>query len=174
VLDRQLDALNDAGCVKIFTDQGVSGVRAVRPGLTEALAYLRPGDRLAVTSLDRLGRRTTDLLALVEDLDARGIGLNVLSLGMDTSTPGGRLILTVLAALSQMERDLLAERTKEGLEAARARGRVGGRPAALTPEQVAHVREQVAAGKPQAEVARILGVSARTVRRAVAGQRAYA
>ncbi|MDP3953190.1 recombinase family protein [Microbacterium sp.] len=165
VIDRQLDALAEAGCSKIFTDHGVSGTRATRPGLADALGYLRPGDTLVVQSLDRLGRRTADLLQLVESLEGRGVAFRILNLGLDTATPSGRLVLVVMAALAEMEREVLAERVRDGLAAARARGRRGGRPASLTAEQVEHLCVLAEGGHSAAAIARILGTSDRTVRR---------
>lgn len=167
VLDRQLDALAEVGCDRVFEDHGVSGTRASRPGLDACLNFLRPGDTLVIQSLDRLGRRTGELLRLVDELAARGVSLRILSLGIDTSTPAGQMVLSVMAALAQMERDILVERTKQGIEAARARGRVGGRPRSLTEEQT-----QVAAGwrdtgRSWTEIARLLGTSERTARRRV-------
>lgn len=167
---RQVTELRQAGCDEVFVDTA-SGTRAVtdRKALSDLLSRLRPGDRLMVTELSRLGRRTADLLALVEDLDAQGVGLVIGNLGVDTSTPGGRLVLTVMAAVAQAERDLLSERTRSGLAEAKRQGRVGGRPRALTDAQVDLVRSQVAAGQSYAEVARLLRVSERTVRRYVRG-----
>ena len=168
VLDRQVDALTAAGCGRVFRDHGISGaVSASRPGLDECLAYLRAGDTLVVAELSRLGRNTRNLLNLVEQLDERGVSLRILNLGLDTSTPTGRLILTILAAVSAMERDLLIERTLDGLAAARARGRRGGRPRALSDEQVALVREWHADGRSQVAIARLLSTSPRTVARAL-------
>lgn len=133
------------------------------------LDHARPGDRIVIAELSRAGRRTRDLLAWVEDLDARGVGLVILNLGVDTATPGGRLVLTIMAALAEMERALLVERTKDGLAAARRRGRAGGRPRALTDEQVALARHLVASGHSLAETTRLLGgvCSERTIRRVV-------
>jgi DNA invertase Pin-like site-specific DNA recombinase len=129
-LHLQQDALSQAGCGRIFTDT-ISGAKAERPGLAAALSYLREGDVLAVWRLDRLGRSLQDLLALVTTLERRGIGLKSLQEHMDTTTPGGRLILHVFAALAEFERALIRERTQAGLNAARARGRHGGRPRKL-------------------------------------------
>lgn len=168
LVDRQIDALRDAGCQRIFIDHGVTGVRMDRPELQAALAWMRPGDVLTIVSLDRLGRNVRGVLELVDDLERRGMGLRVLQLGLDTSTPSGRLVLTVLLAVAQLERDHLAERTRDGLAAARRRGRVGGRPRALTQAQVRAVRAMRDDGASLEECAAAFGVSARTVSRATA------
>jgi DNA invertase Pin-like site-specific DNA recombinase len=167
VLDRQIDALREVGCARVFEDQGVSGIRAQRPGLDACLGYLRHGDTLVVQSLDRLGRRTSELLRLVETLAERGVSLRILNLGIDTGTPAGQLVLTIMAALAQMEREVLAERTRDGLAAARARGRVGGRRPSLTEEQVGLARQLHRDGESAMSIARLLRVSDRTVRRVV-------
>jgi DNA invertase Pin-like site-specific DNA recombinase len=130
-LDLQLDALTTAGCEKIFTDK-MSGVNA-RPGLDEALAFLRSGDVLVVWKLDRLGRRTVQLLQLIEALKARGIGFKSLSNAIDTTTPEGMFIYRISSSFAELERDLARERTMAGLQA--ARGRKGGRRPRLTPDQ---------------------------------------
>ena len=127
----QTDALNGAGCEKIFTDQA-SGAGDARPGLAAALAFLRPGDVLAVWKLDRLGRSLPHLIATVKALDAQGTGFRSLTEAIDTTTPGGRLIFHIFGALGQFERDLLVERTRAGLAAAAARGRKGGRKPVLS------------------------------------------
>lgn len=167
-LERQRDALRAAGCVRLFVDDGVSGAQRDRPGLDELLAYAREGDVIVVQALDRLGRSTRNLLELVDSLTAGSIGLQILNLGVDTRTPAGQLVLTVMAALSQMERDQLRERTLDGLAAARARGRIGGRPPALSKEQIVAARRMKEAEESVASIARVLGVSERTVRRVVA------
>jgi DNA invertase Pin-like site-specific DNA recombinase len=132
-LDLQLDALTAAGCEKIFTDK-MSGANA-RPGLDEALSFLRPGDLLVVWKLDRLGRRTVQLLQLIEALNARGIGFKSLSNAIDTTTPEGMFIYRISSSFAELERHLARERTMAGLQAARARGRKGGRRPRLTPDQ---------------------------------------
>jgi DNA invertase Pin-like site-specific DNA recombinase len=130
-LDLQRDALTQAGCGRIFTDTA-GGAKAERPGLAQALNYLREGDVLAVWKLDRLGRSLKDLLEIVTALEQRGIGFKSLQESMDTTTPGGKLIFQVFASLAEFERGAIRERTHAGLTAARARGRNGGRPRKLS------------------------------------------
>ena len=129
-LSLQLDALGDAGCEKIYEDR-ISGAKADRPGLQEALTYLRKGDTLVVWRLDRLGRSLKHLIETVNDLEEREIGFQSLQEAIDTITSSGRLIFHIFGALAEFERNLIQERTHAGLEAARARGRKGGRPKAL-------------------------------------------
>jgi DNA invertase Pin-like site-specific DNA recombinase len=121
----QRDALAAAGCTKMFEDRA-SGARADRPGLGQALAFLREGDVLVVWKLDRLGRSLVHLVETVGSLAARGVGFRSLTEAIDTTTPGGRLVFHLFAALGQFERDLIRERTRAGLAAAAARGRRGG------------------------------------------------
>mgnify|MGYP001626276637 CR=1 FL=1 len=120
----QTDALQKAGCERIFTDTA-SGAKTDRPGLAEALAYLREMDVLVVWRLDRLGRSLAHLIETIGALEARGVGFRSLTENIDTTTPGGRLIFHVFGALGQFERDLIRERTRAGLSAAAARGRKG-------------------------------------------------
>src|SRR4051812_7251313 len=138
-LDLQLDALTNAGCTKTFTDT-VSGGTAERPGLAEAFSHLRDGDTLVVWRLDRLGRSLTHLIDAVTTLSGRGVGFRSLQEQIDTTTSGGKLIFHVFGALAEFERDIIRERTKAGLSAARARGRTGGRSRVLTPTEVSHLR----------------------------------
>ena len=126
-LDRQLDALEKAGCERIFNEK-MTGTKSARPELQMMLMTLRSGDTLVVESFSRLSRSTKDLLEMVERLTKMGVHLISLKEDLDTNTATGKMMLTVMSALSQFERDLIAERTKEGLKAARARGRCGGRP----------------------------------------------
>jgi DNA invertase Pin-like site-specific DNA recombinase len=126
-LDLQKDALKSHGCEKIFTDT-ISGTKFNRPGLEEALSYIREGDTLVVWKLDRLGRSLQDLIKIINDLQKRGIGFRSLQENMDTTTSGGKLIFHIFGALAEFERDIIRERTTAGLRAARARGRLGGRP----------------------------------------------
>jgi DNA invertase Pin-like site-specific DNA recombinase len=129
-LDLQLDALTKAGCDKVYTETA-SGAKAERQVLEEVLGYLRPGDTLVVWRLDRLGRSLRHLIEVVAQLAERGIGFKSLTEQIDTTTPGGKLIFHVFGALAEFERDLIRERTHAGLAAARARGRLGGRPRKL-------------------------------------------
>lgn len=140
-LTRQIDELSAAGCDQIVTEKASGKHGASRPEweqlIDPANGRLRTGDRLTVVELSRLGRSTTQLTTLLRDFKDRGIGLRILNLGIDTSTPAGELIFTIIAAVAQMERDLIAERTKSALDAKRRRGeRVGGRKPSHTPEQV--------------------------------------
>ena len=135
-LDLQQDALTQAGCSRVFTDT-ISGAKAERPGLAAALSYLRAGDVLAVWKLDRLGRSLKDLIEIMTTLEERGIGFKSVQECMDTTTPGGKLIFHVMAALAEFERGIIRERTQAGLKAARARGRQGGRPRKLHPKGAA-------------------------------------
>ncbi len=129
ILDLQLDALFKAGCStdKTYTDK-ISSSKAERPNLEKALDQLRVGDTLVVWRLDRLGRSLQELITLVDGIHAKGAGFKSLTENMDTTTPGGKLVFHFFAALAEFERDIIRERTKAGLQAARARGRKGGRP----------------------------------------------
>jgi DNA invertase Pin-like site-specific DNA recombinase len=129
-LDLQKDALTQAGCVKILEDYQ-SGAKAVRPGLKSALEYAREGDTMVVWRLDRLSRSLKDLIEMVNQLESRGVGLKSLHESLDTSSSSGKLIFHIFGALAEFERNLIRERTQAGLQAARARGRKGGRPKAL-------------------------------------------
>src|SRR6266851_7683114 len=130
-LNLQKDALEKIGCNKIFTDTA-SGAIPERPGLTEALAYVREGDSLVVWKLDRLGRSLKHLIDTITELNNRKIGFMSITENIDTTTSGGKLIFHIFGALAEFERDIIRERTQAGLQAARARGRLGGRPKALT------------------------------------------
>jgi DNA invertase Pin-like site-specific DNA recombinase len=172
-LDAQLDALCAAGCVRVFTDCA-SGVRAQRPALAELCGVLLAGDVLVVTKLDRLGRDALHLTETVTDLARRGIGFRSLAEQLDTTSPAGKLIFGVFASLAQFERDRISERTKDGLAAARARGRVGGRPAVMTPDKLATARMLLAENRTVTEIAGILGVSRGTLYRHLAADGATA
>src|SRR5213080_637709 len=139
-LNLQKDALKKLGCNKIFTDTA-SGAKAERKGLEEALEYVREGDTLVVWRLDRLGRSLKHLIETITELNNRKIGFKSIQESIDTTTSGGKLIFHVFGALAEFERDIIRERTQAGLAAARARGRMGGRPKKLgTPTKVAMAR----------------------------------
>jgi DNA invertase Pin-like site-specific DNA recombinase len=133
-LDLQKDALTRAGCEKILEDHQ-SGAKAERPGLKSVLQYAREGDTLVVWRLDRLSRSLKDLIEMVSQLESRGIGLKSLHESLDTSSSSGKLIFHIFGALAEFERNLIRERTQAGLQAARARGRKGGRPKALNADK---------------------------------------
>ena len=169
-LDLQLDALTKDGCEKIFTETA-SGAKSERPLLQEALAYARPGDTLVVWRLDRLGRSLPHLIETVTALRERGVGFRSLTEQIDTTTPGGKLIFHVFGALAEFERDLTRERTHAGLAAARARGRVGGRPRKLDAKKLALARRLYADGETDiATICQTLGISRATLYRALKGE----
>lgn len=159
----QHDALTAAGCEKIYEDR-ISGARAERPGLALAMEVARAGDTLIVWRLDRLGRSLKDLIAFAEQLEQRKVGLKSLKEALDTTSSGGRLIFHMFGALAEFERDLIRERTRAGLSAARARGRLGGRPKLLTPEK-RKLAVQLYRAKEHsiAEICRLMGISKPTL-----------
>lgn len=158
-LDLQYDALNKAECFRTFTDT-MSGAKAERLGLSEALNYLREGDTLVVWRLDRLGRSLKDLLELVNVLQSQGIGFCSLQENIDTTTSGGKLIFHIFASLAEFERSIIRERTLAGLNAARARGRKGGRPASLDSSQLQLVRQMYAdLKKSPKEICEVFNIS---------------
>ena len=143
VLDRQLDALHAAGCERVFQDTA-SGAAAERPGLAACLDHLRRNDVLVVLDLDRLGRLAHDLIALIDGLGKGGIGFKAINSPMDTTTPAGRAFLQIQAAFAEMERNLIRQRVKEGIVAARARGRKGGRPRIMTVDKLRYAQHLMA------------------------------
>ena len=163
-LDLQTEALQAAGCARIFDDT-ISGTKRERPGLERALEHLRAGDTLVVWKLDRLGRSVKDLVELVGELEARGVHFQSTTDAIDTSTPAGRFFFHVMASLAQMERELLVERTRAGLEVARSQGRVGGRKRAMTESKLEAARKLLAGGVAPREVAANLGISVPTLYR---------
>ena len=167
-LDLQKDALEKIGCIKIFSDV-VSGAKAERTGLHEALEYVREGDTLVVWKLDRAGRSLTHLIELLKDLKERGIEFVSLTEQIDTTTPGGNLIFHMMGALAEFERDLIRERTNAGLAAARARGRRGERPRKLkTNGKVALARQMfIDQSHSIPEICTTLGISRATLYRYV-------
>ena len=161
-LNLQQDALQAAGCERLFTDV-VSGARVERPGLTEALTECRPGDTLVVWKLDRLGRSLPHLVETVGALATRGVGFHSLQEHIDTTTSGGKLIFHIFASLAEFERDLIRERTNAGLAAARARGRTGGRPKGIDPKKKkAALALKKEAGHSVREICEIVGISRNT------------
>jgi DNA invertase Pin-like site-specific DNA recombinase len=163
-LELQRKALLDAGCERIFDDK-LSGSRSDRPGLAQALEFLRDGDTLVVWKLDRLGRSVKHLVELVEVLREYGVQFRSLTDSIDTATPSGRFFFHVMASLAEMERELTVERTKAGLEVARSLGRVGGRKRRMTDSKIESAKKLLASGVPPREVAKNLGVSVPTLYR---------
>ncbi|MFM2388467.1 MAG: hypothetical protein RLZZ437_22 [Pseudomonadota bacterium] len=165
-LDAQISALEAVGAERIWSEK-VSGAKAQRPELKDMLKQIRPGDVVTVTKYDRLSRSLQDLLNIVEIIGEKGAGFRSLAEDIDTTTPAGRLVFHVFASIAQFERERISERTKEGLIAARKRGRIGGRPPALSPERSAEVRRmRDQDGRTIAELARLFKVSPNTIRRA--------
>jgi DNA invertase Pin-like site-specific DNA recombinase len=161
----QVDALEHAGCYRVFTETA-SGARTDRPTLQQLLDQLRPGDTLVVWKLDRLGRSLRHLVDTVTGLADRGIGFRSLQEAIDTTTPGGKLVFHVFAALAEFERDLIRKRTAAGLAAARARGRHGGRPSVMTTHKAQVAQEMYRSGQyTVATIAKTLGVSRASIYR---------
>lgn len=168
--DSQIDALTKAGANKIFIEK-FTGTRLERPELSKVFDYLRTGDHLVITKLDRLGRSTKDLLALLERLNELGVQLRVLDQNIDTSTAEGKFFFTIIGAVAEFERSLIVSRTRDGLAAARARGRVGGRTPKLSVKQQAEIRRLYQAGeKTVQEIGELFGVSRPTVYSIVKGE----
>jgi DNA invertase Pin-like site-specific DNA recombinase len=168
-LDGQRDALEKAGVGRLYADT-ITGTARHRPELDRLLDQLRPGDAVVFTNYDRLARSLKDLLESVEAIESKGAGFRSLAEDIDTTTPAGRLVFHVfasIASIAEFERSRIAERTCEGLEAARKRGRVGGRPPALSPSQRAEARRmRDEEGRAMGEIAALFRVSAKTIRRA--------
>ena len=162
----QHDALTAAGCFRVWTDTA-SGAKTRRPQLDAILDALRPGDTLIVWRLDRLGRSLPHLIELITALGDRGIGFRSLTEAIDTSTPGGKLVFHMFGALAEFEHNLIRERTAAGLAAARARGRVGGRPVALTPAKRRQALKMRDDGVPVGEIAEVLGIGRSTLYRSM-------
>jgi DNA invertase Pin-like site-specific DNA recombinase len=163
--DLQVNALKGAGCYRVFVDTA-SGALAARPALNQVLDQLRPGDTLVVWKLDRLGRSLRHLVDTIAALADRGVGFRSLQESIDTTTPGGKLVFHIFAALAEFERDLVRERTSAGLAAARARGRTGGRPVVVTEPKIRLAREMYASRQyTVAAIASTLGVSRASVYR---------
>lgn len=164
-LDAQIDALKDAGAERIFKEK-ITGKSLNRPQLEKLLEQLRKGDVIVVTKYDRLARSLKDLIHIIELIRESGAGFRSLGEDIDTTTPAGRLVFHVFASIAEFERERIVDRTKEGLAAARRRGRVGGRPRALSPEQEDEARKmRDDEGRTIADIARVLKVSEHTIRR---------
>lgn len=163
-LDLQTEALIRAGCEKIYEDK-ISGVRTERPGLTQTLEMLRKGDTLVVWKLDRLGRSVKQLVDMVGELNKQGIQFKSLTDAIDTGTPAGRFFFHVMASLAEMERELIIERTRAGLDAAKKLGRRGGRKPKMTSSKIESAKKLLANGIPPRDVAKDLGVSVPTLYR---------
>ena len=159
----QLDALEKAGCERIFEEKA-SGAQRERPALKEAIAFLREGDTLVVWKLDRLARSLRQLIDTIEVLEERGIGFRSVTENIDTTTSGGRLVFHIFGALAEFERSIIRERTTAGLASARARGRLGGRPRAMSPDDIAVAKTLLANPEISVkEIARRQGVSVSTL-----------
>ena len=166
----QRDALAELDCVRVFEDKISSRVKD-RPGLLAALDYLRAGDTLCVWKLDRLGRSVKEVLTLADDLHERGIGLRILTgrlAGTYTPIGEGKFFFTMMAAFAELERDMLRERTMAGLAAARAQGRVGGRPVVMDADRIAAATARRANGESPTQIAQALGVSRASIYRHLA------
>jgi DNA invertase Pin-like site-specific DNA recombinase len=165
-LNLQQDALQKAGCTKLFTDTA-SGAKTERKGLEQAITYVRKGDKLVVWRLDRLGRSLPHLITTMTDLEERGIGFKSLTENIDTTTSGGKLIFHIFGALAEFERNLIRERTQAGLAAARARGKKGGRPKALTGRKLTIAQDLYDRRHPIAEILQTLKISKATLYRSL-------
>ena len=163
-LELQREALTKPGCQTVFEDK-VSSTRADRPGLEKAQEMLREGDTLIVWKLDRLGRSVKQLVDLVGELHKQGVQFKSLTDAIDTGTPSGRFFFHVMASLAEMERDLIVERTRAGLDVARQLGRKGGRKPKMTDSKIESAKKLLASGVPPKDVAKNLGVSVPTLYR---------
>lgn len=164
--DLQIEALKAAGCTKIF-EETASGTKTDRPEFLKTLEYLRPGDTLVAWRLDRIGRSLSHLVQTIADLEKQGIGFKSVHESIDTTTSTGKLIFHIFAALAEFERNLIVDRTKAGLEAAKARGSKPGRKPALTDAQIISARAMKAADQSVTTIATTLNVSRATVYRAL-------
>ena len=163
--DLQRNALERAGCARVYEDWGISGATASRPGLTKAMRSLRTGDTLVVWRLDRLGRSVSHLVDVVGALRRKNVGFISLQEQIDTTSAAGRFYLHMLAALAEFERELIRDRTRAGMAAARKRGVIIGRPRKMNPEQVEQARQSLGQHQSYNDVAAAYGVSTGTLRR---------
>lgn len=158
--------LDKAGCTKLFAEQ-TSGADADRPELARALDYLREGDVFVVTKIDRLARNTKHLLEIVETIETRGASLRILDMGLDTGTPNGKLMLTMLGAIGEFERAMMLERQREGIAKAKAEGKYTGRPP-MADDKVKAIKDAKAAGKSPTLISKEFGLARSTVYRVLA------
>jgi DNA invertase Pin-like site-specific DNA recombinase len=163
-LEAQLRELQLAGCAKIFKEQASSVETRIQ--LESAIEFIREGDTLVVTKLDRLARSVSDLMKIIKELENKKVGLRILNLGMDTTTPTGKLMLTILGGVAQFEREIMLERQREGISKARAEGKYKGRKS-IQPDIKQNVIKRVASGESKVEVARKLGIGEATVYRII-------
>jgi len=164
-LNLQIDALKSAQCDKIFTDKGISAVAKSRPGFEAVLSELQSGDTLCLYKLDRAFRSLRHALEILDRFEHENISFFVITEGLDTSTPMGKCFYQIQTAFAELERNLISERTKAGMEAAKARGVRLGRPKTLKPKQIVRVRQMLADGLHKDIIAKKFGVSARTIYR---------
>jgi DNA invertase Pin-like site-specific DNA recombinase len=169
-LDMQIRALKAAGAEKIFTDKGVSGAAVIKPAYFEAVAFARPGDEIIVWALDRLSRSLRDLIDVIEDLKKRELHFRSLKQSIETESAAGKLFFHVVAALAEFERDIIRDRTAEGIAAARASGKHMGRPPTIKDDQWTEIKKLMAASPPlsAAQAAKLLGVSRQAVHQRIA------
>lgn len=163
----QLSALKKAGCREVFKDEGISGATTKRPALARCLKTLQGGDTLIVWKLDRLGRSLRDLIAMLDELKARGVRFQSLTEAIDTETPTGRAMWQMIGVLAELERSLIAERTRAGVKAAQARGVKFGRTQKLSAHQVNQARKLIESGEPVPQVAKLYNVGRATMYRAL-------
>lgn len=164
-LRSQIDALESAGCERIFTDKGVSGGAVIKPALRECIDFMREGDELVIVRLDRLSRSLKELISIAEGLGEGGYAFRSLHEQIETASPAGRLFFHIIGALAEFERDLIRARTSEGVKAARRRGKKLGRPPAISDEQWQSAKTLMEGpeGKTPADIARLLGISRQAV-----------
>ena len=169
-LDMQIRALKAAGAEKIFTDKGVSGAAVIKPAYFEAVAFARPGDEIIVWALDRLSRSLRDLIDVIEDLKKRELHFRSLKQSIETESAAGKLFFHVVAALAEFERDIIRDRTAEGIASARASGKHMGRPPTIKDDQWTEIKKLMAASPPlsAAQAAKLLGVSRQAVHQRIA------
>lgn len=163
----QLVALKKAGCKEVFKDEGISGATIKRPALRRCLDTLKAGDTLVVWKLDRLGRSLRDLIAMLDELRDRGVRFRSLTEAIDTETPTGRAMWQMIGVLAELERSLIAERTRAGVKAAQARGVQFGRKRKLTPQQIIHARKLIESGDAVPQIAKLFSVDRATIYRAM-------